>query len=248
MPTIIDPVVRLFVDIGLVDVILPFMLVFAVVFGVVEQSKIFGQRRNVNIAVAVISGLLVIASADLLGAINRMSAFLSIVLLTGLLVMMLFGLVGVQSLEKSKPLMYVLFAIFLFGTLYVLGAFELVSRRSLLNYFLPAVLIFVVFVLLVWSVLKVLPEKKSLVAGKKSEEKPKPEKEKTLDLAKKWNAIPAAKKEELINDLSDDEKEILNAHNAVMQKAASGKKLSEEEIAVLSSGQEIMKALAENLA
>lgn len=178
MPTIIDPVIRLFVEIGLVDVILPFMLVFAVVFGVLEQSKIFGSRRNVNIAVAVISGLLVIASADLLVAVNRLSAFLSIVILTGLLVMMLFGLVGVQSLEKSKPLMYVLLAVMLFGTLYVLGALELVSRRSLLNYFLPALLVFAIFVVLVWAVLKALPGKAPLVAEVKKEEKKSAEKEK----------------------------------------------------------------------
>jgi len=160
MPTIIDPVIRLLVDIGLVDVILPFVLVFTIVFAVLEQTKVLGEkRRNANVVVAVICGFLVLASADLLGAINRISAFLSVVLLTGLLVMMLLGLVGVQSLEKSKPLMYVLFAILFFGTLYVLGAFELVSRRSLLDYFLPAVLVFAIFVLLVWSVLRVLPGK-----------------------------------------------------------------------------------------
>ncbi len=155
MPTVFDPVIRVLVQIGLVDVILPFVLVFVVVFGVLEQAKPFGQgRRNVHVIFALLSGLLIVASVDVLGAINRMSAFLSVVLVMGLLVMMLFGMIGVQNVQKSKPLTYVVLALFFFGALYILGVFEVISKRSLLNYFLPAVLLFALFVVLVWGVLR----------------------------------------------------------------------------------------------
>ena len=64
-----------FDQVGLYDVVLPFLLVFTLVFGVLEKSKILGTekggdgemytRKNLNAMVAFISGFFVVASAQL---------------------------------------------------------------------------------------------------------------------------------------------------------------------------------------
>lgn len=53
-------------DIGVVDVILPFILVFTIVFAVLEKTKILGEdehkkpRKNFNVVVALVMGLAVV--------------------------------------------------------------------------------------------------------------------------------------------------------------------------------------------
>lgn len=47
--------------IGVVDVLLPFLLVFTVVFAVLDKTKIMGEgKRNMNIGIAIIFALLVV--------------------------------------------------------------------------------------------------------------------------------------------------------------------------------------------
>ncbi|MBL7055656.1 hypothetical protein ISS07_01965 [Candidatus Woesearchaeota archaeon] len=46
---------------GLMDVLLPFLLIFTIIFAVLEKSAIFGEeRRNMNTAIAMIFGLIVV--------------------------------------------------------------------------------------------------------------------------------------------------------------------------------------------
>ena len=47
-------------NLGLFDFILPFLLIFAVVFGVLSATKIFGENRGVHIMIALVIGLLAI--------------------------------------------------------------------------------------------------------------------------------------------------------------------------------------------
>ncbi|MBI4148148.1 hypothetical protein HY490_02550 [Candidatus Woesearchaeota archaeon] len=223
MPTVADSVIRVLVDFGLVDVILPFVLVFAVVFGILEQTKVFGeQRKNVNIVVALVAAMLVLASVDVLSAVNRTASFLAVVLVTGLVVMMVLGVVGVQSFEKSKPLMYVVLAVMVLGGLYILGAFEIVNRRSLTNYFLPAVLVFALFVGLVWAVLRAWPKPKQ--EAKKAT--PKPGKKGKMSARVRWSMIPEDARREIIGELPPGEQQVFlaaaRASQAIQQRAQQG--------------------------
>ncbi|RLE42758.1 hypothetical protein DRJ48_02830 [Candidatus Woesearchaeota archaeon] len=69
--------------IGLYDVVLPFLLVFVVVFGVLEKSKIFGTvkiddvettKKNLNAIVAFVVAFFVVASVRLVDIITQVSA------------------------------------------------------------------------------------------------------------------------------------------------------------------------------
>jgi len=71
--------VDFFKEFGLFDVVLPFLLVFTVVFAILEKTKILGTekvgndalpKRNLNAVVAFVFGMLVIAANKVVDAIN----------------------------------------------------------------------------------------------------------------------------------------------------------------------------------
>jgi hypothetical protein len=69
-----------FVQLGIYDVVLPFLLVFTLVFAFLEKSKIYGteqigdkefSRKNLNAMTAFVIAFLVIASSQLVAVINK---------------------------------------------------------------------------------------------------------------------------------------------------------------------------------
>jgi len=63
-------------DFGLFDVVLPFLLVFALVFAILEKTRILGTeenkpKKNLNAIVALVSALLVVATNSVVTAINE---------------------------------------------------------------------------------------------------------------------------------------------------------------------------------
>ena len=71
--------VEFFQEFGLFDVVLPFLLVFTIVFAILEKTRVLGTegegdkatpKRNLNAMVAFVSGMLVIAANKIVDAIN----------------------------------------------------------------------------------------------------------------------------------------------------------------------------------
>jgi multisubunit Na+/H+ antiporter MnhB subunit len=54
----IDEILWTWQDIGIFRYVLPFLLIFAVVFGLLTRSKALGENRGVNVVVAIAVGLL----------------------------------------------------------------------------------------------------------------------------------------------------------------------------------------------
>ena len=87
-----------FESVGGFDVILPFLLVFTLVFALMEKVKLFGdKRKNIHVIVAFVAAAFVVAQPDIVflirGFIPNVSMFILIILM-GLLVMGMFGLTG----------------------------------------------------------------------------------------------------------------------------------------------------------
>ena len=63
--------IRFLQQIGAYEVILPFLLVFAIVFAALEKTKVFGSdKTNVNMVVSLITGLLLVAQPAIVATIN----------------------------------------------------------------------------------------------------------------------------------------------------------------------------------
>ena len=95
-----------FDQVGLFDVVLPFLLVFTLVFGVLEKSRILGtekigekthSRKNLNAMVAFTTGFFVVASAQLVAIINVLVARVALILVILVMFMLL-----VASMHKQQ--------------------------------------------------------------------------------------------------------------------------------------------------
>jgi len=85
---------------GVYDVVLPFLLVFTIVFAILEKTKILGTekigdrdhtKKNLNAIVALAVAFLVIASTKLVGVINEVMANVVLLLVLALSFLLLVG-------------------------------------------------------------------------------------------------------------------------------------------------------------
>ncbi|MFH1642806.1 MAG: hypothetical protein ABIC04_07975 [Nanoarchaeota archaeon] len=93
-------VIEFFGEIGLYDVVLPFLLVFTIVFAIFEKTRILGTedidnkkypRKNLNAMVAFVIAFFVIASSELVEIITDVSSAVVILLLASVLFLLLVG-------------------------------------------------------------------------------------------------------------------------------------------------------------
>lgn len=79
-------------DLGLFDFILPFLLIFAVIFGTLSYMKMFGDSRGVNVLIALVIGLLAVRWPVYTDFLNIISPKLGIGLVILLVLIILIGL------------------------------------------------------------------------------------------------------------------------------------------------------------
>lgn len=96
--TVLSGVLDFFRQIGVFDVLLPFMLVFTIMFAILERTKILGtegkdaaSKKNLNALVSFVVAFLVVASAQLVAVITQVSSQIIIVLLLLVFTIMLVG-------------------------------------------------------------------------------------------------------------------------------------------------------------
>ncbi len=75
-----------------VESILPFLLVFTIVFAVLQKSKLFGDgKKQIDAIVALVVGVLVVSFAGATGIILQMTIFLAVSLVVILVLLILLG-------------------------------------------------------------------------------------------------------------------------------------------------------------
>lgn len=93
-------VIIFFQEIGLYDVVLPFLLVFTIVFAILEKTKVFGSetidgkeypRKNLNAVTSFSIAFFVIASSKLVEIISTVSSYTVILLMLSILFLLLVG-------------------------------------------------------------------------------------------------------------------------------------------------------------
>lgn len=75
-----------------VETILPFVLIFTIVFAVLQKSKILGEKaKQIDAIVALVVGLVVISFAQATGIILQLMPFLAVSLVVILVILLLLG-------------------------------------------------------------------------------------------------------------------------------------------------------------
>ena len=145
--TVLGNVLVFFDKIGIYDVVLPFILVFAIVFAILEKSKILGtvkvdkesySNKNVNSLVAFVVAFFVVASAQLVEIIAQVSAQVVILLLLSVFFLLLVGSFTMEKGDvalKEGPLRNFFIGVMLVGIFLIfLSAIKTASGESWLEY------------------------------------------------------------------------------------------------------------------
>ena len=92
--------IEFFGKLGIYDVILPFLLVFTIVFAILEKTKVFGleeiegkkyPKKNLDAMVAFVIAFFVVASSQLVESITQISSQVVILLLLSVFFLILVG-------------------------------------------------------------------------------------------------------------------------------------------------------------
>jgi hypothetical protein len=92
-------------DFGFFDVVLPLILVFAIFYGVLTFTHIFGEpdekTRPLYAIIAFVAAFFVIASTDVVKMINEIIPAASFMLILVVLSLMVLGMVGIRPAKKD---------------------------------------------------------------------------------------------------------------------------------------------------
>ncbi|NCN98693.1 hypothetical protein COU62_00370 [Candidatus Pacearchaeota archaeon CG10_big_fil_rev_8_21_14_0_10_35_219] len=76
-----------------VELVLPFLLIFVVVFGILQKTKIFGDnKKQIDALVALVLGLIVVAFANAVNIILNLVPFMAIGVVIILIFMIMYGM------------------------------------------------------------------------------------------------------------------------------------------------------------
>lgn len=126
--------VDFFKEFGLFDVILPFLLVFSIVFAILEKTRILGEekikdvsmpKRSLNATVAFVMGMLVVATNKIVTAINTALpnvVFLAVIIISFLMLVGIFfkeGEFDFANKEKGWVVVFMFVLLILIGLIFL---------------------------------------------------------------------------------------------------------------------------------
>lgn len=132
--------------IGFTEVILPFIIVFTVVFGTLQKTKILGvdskgnPRSNYNAMTALVLAFFVLVMARTLKVINWFTRYIVILLVAFVFLGMLFALVGVQERYKGF-LMFVALMLISFVFIEVLAYADILDADFVSTFAIPILIV-----------------------------------------------------------------------------------------------------------
>ena len=126
-------------EIGVMDVILPFILVFTIVFAILQKTKILGEdpeshkpRKNFNSVIALVMALGVViphitgsypANADIVNIVNQALPNISVVLIAVVMMLLMIGVFGGGfDITKSMNLAGAAIVFAIGATVYIFGS------------------------------------------------------------------------------------------------------------------------------
>ena len=90
-------------QIGVINYVLPFLLVFAIVFAILEKTSILGDgKKNINVVVASVIGLLLVVQQGIVELINLFLPRVSLILVVLLMILMLIAMLAGKKFEGIK--------------------------------------------------------------------------------------------------------------------------------------------------
>ncbi len=167
MSTTLQNAIDFFERFGFFSVIVPFLLVFTIVFAILEKTRVLGEedgepRKNLNSMVAFAVALLVVATVRVVEAINKSLPAIAFLLIASVSFLMLVGLfygTGEIKFEKGWQrtfIFVVMFIAIIAVFLYSLGWLDVILSYVGSNWdrtVVPSVIFFIIILVVMWYVI-----------------------------------------------------------------------------------------------
>ena len=144
---------------GVLDFLLPFLLVFTIIYAVMQKTKILGDKKNFNVIIALVLGLLFVVphitgayplGYDPVEIMNSSLPSIALIAVAAIMLLLLMGIFGTDFAAASAPIIAIvsiLFVVYIFGS-----ALSLWSSPSDVFYWWTAELTELIIILLVFGV------------------------------------------------------------------------------------------------
>lgn len=127
-----------FLDIGLLkafDLVYAFIFVWAIVFAVLQKTKVIGESAGINAIISVAAAFMVLLSGKVVEMINFMIPWFTVAIIFFLLVILVFQIFGLKEADvahaaKDKGVYWTLIGVFI---LIVVASFSTVFGQSFLE-------------------------------------------------------------------------------------------------------------------
>lgn len=169
----LESVFAMLKEMGVADIILPFVLVFTIVFAILQKVKLFGdpkKTKNFNVIIALVMGMAVIfphvlgyypPGSDIVDIINSALPNVSIVLIAVLMALLIIGILG-KRFELAGNSLSGWIALGAFGVvLWIFGSSAGWWDLPSFLYFVSAnqdltalVIVILVFAMVIWFITK----------------------------------------------------------------------------------------------
>lgn len=88
---------------GVYEYMLPFLLIFAITFAILEKTQILGtEKKNINVIVSVIISLVFITQFSLVYTLNNFLPKISLFIVVAVMALILFGIFGADTAKGFK--------------------------------------------------------------------------------------------------------------------------------------------------
>jgi hypothetical protein len=151
---------------GVMDFLLPFILVFTIVFAVMQRTKILGDKKNYNVVIALVLGLLFVVphitgyyplGYDPVDVMNNALPSISLLAIAAIMLLLLMGIFSTDFSNKAAPfiaLVSIGFVIYIFGSSLALWTGPYDAFGWWTAEVTELIIILLVFGLIVWFITK----------------------------------------------------------------------------------------------
>ncbi|MBU2590189.1 MAG: hypothetical protein KKA65_00875 [Nanoarchaeota archaeon] len=95
-------------NLGFYEVLLPFLLIFTIIFAILQKIKLFGPTaKNINIIVAVIIAFFVVRVPSIVGVMTQFLPKVSILVLVLLMFLLVLGIFGAQGEKMTGGWLFI---------------------------------------------------------------------------------------------------------------------------------------------
>ena len=87
-------------SLGLYEIVLPFLLIFTIVFAILEKTQIFGKdKTKINMVISLILGLLIVNQFEIVDKLNLFLPKISLFIVVAVMFLVLLGVFGAKTSE-----------------------------------------------------------------------------------------------------------------------------------------------------